>query len=355
MSEKKRIIHFDILRGLAISLMIMANCAGSTYTAVPPLFMRTIGSFAAPCFMILAGMMLALTTKPKPLRGLYVMLLAGVIDVVIWRNMPFMTFDVLYAIGAAIFITAYPARYFSIRTLWFGGILFFGMGQGLQWTLGYSFKLFEFTLNLPTPMPPLSEILTHVTHQFFIDGWFPLFPWLGFVWLGAALQRSLNAQTEGARSAFDNSLLMPRRWMMYATGAFILAAGYWSYTFVVPEPRMGYSELFYAPTAGFCFTAASVFGIVLFIIQTLTHWQPARFILAPLNSLGQRSLWIYVFHYTVIKFVITPYFSTADYPTFLFNALMLWGCCVLLARALIAYTYFNTKKKAAALALHQSI
>ncbi|NOT85758.1 MAG: DUF1624 domain-containing protein [Methylococcaceae bacterium] len=346
MKTQNRIVHYDILRGIAISLMVMANSVASVYTATPPLFMRLMGSFAAPSFMILAGMMLAMTKTPKPLRGLHVIAMGCLIDVALWRIVPFITFDVLYMIGTAIVITAYPARVLSATTLWLSGLFIFLAGQGLQLTLGYQHEIFEIFIPPRAPLAPISDVVPRVLHQFFIDGWFPLFPWLGFVWTGAALQRSIQAHAKATTSSVNNISPLPINWLLYSILSLILASACWAFNFVTPEPRMGYSELFYAPTVGFCFTALSVFCVMLFGLQIITRWQAARFILAPFNSLGQRSLWIYVFHMIAIEYILLPYFVTPDLTTFLFSALMLWGCCVLLARLLIAYTLFNQKKTA---------
>ena len=167
--QKNRITHYDILRGIAISLMVMANSAASIYTHIPPLFMRLMGSFAAPCFMLLAGMVLALSEKHQPVRGLYILAFGCLVDVGIWHIMPFMTFDVLYTIGVAIIITAYPARFFSIKTLLMIGILFILTGQGLRWMLDYHHDVLEIALPLQNPLPPIIPLLSGILHQLFIS------------------------------------------------------------------------------------------------------------------------------------------------------------------------------------------
>jgi uncharacterized membrane protein len=343
--EKNRIAHYDILRGLAISLMLMANSAASVYTATPPLLMRLMGSFAAPSFMILVGMMLALSKKPQPMRGLYIIATGCLLDVAVWRIVPFMTFDVLYTIGMAIVITAYPARFFSERALWFTGCVFILSGEGLQLTLGYQHDILDIPLPLPAPLPPIPFILSRVLHQLLITGWFPLFPWLGFIWLGAALQRSLQRYTEHNKLAYDNGIMIPRRWLLYSVLLLIVSAAYWASGFVAPEPRQGYSELFYPADAGFCFTATSTYCVILFIFQSIIRWQPILFILMPLRWLGQRSLWIYILHLLIIRYLLLPYFVTADLHKFLYTSFILWLFCVLTARLLLAYPFVEQEKR----------
>ena len=332
--EKSRVAHYDILRGIAISLMLMANSAAYVYTATPPLVMRLIGSFAAPSFMMLAGMMLALAKKPKPIRGLHIIAVGCLVDMAVWQIVPLVTFDVLYTIGVAIAITAYPARLFSIRTLWLSGGLFILAGQGLQWLFGYKPEVLEIALPPQDALPPINNILSRIAHQLFVDGWFPLFPWLGFVWLGAALQRSVQAHV------FNNLLLIPG----IATVSLAISSVYWSLNFVAPEPRMGYTELFYPPNVGFCFTYASAFCVILFLCQLIVRWQPVRFVLVPLTWMGQCSLSIYVLHLVAIQYLLSRYFVTSELDRFLYTTLIFWVFFSVYSRILLAYPFIRPKK-----------
>ncbi len=58
-----RDVSIDITRGLAIFMMIMANALPYLLTTPVPFPVRLYGSFAAPIFVTLAGMMVALTKK----------------------------------------------------------------------------------------------------------------------------------------------------------------------------------------------------------------------------------------------------------------------------------------------------
>ena len=108
MQETNRIVQYDILRGIAISLMLMANSAASILTVTPPFLLRLVGSFAAPLFMVLVGMMLVITKKPKPSRGLIIVGIGCLVDLAVWQVLPFIGFDVLYTIGISICLLAYP-------------------------------------------------------------------------------------------------------------------------------------------------------------------------------------------------------------------------------------------------------
>lgn len=335
LSEKGRIAQYDILRGLAISLMLMANSAAYLYIGTPPLVMRLVGSFAAPSFMMLAGMMLALAKKPKLDKGFLIIATGCLIDIFVWQIVPFVTFDVLYTIGSAILITAYPARLFPIRVLWLLGVLFILAGQWLQCTFGYNHEILEIALPPQNPLPPITNILSRILRQLFIDGWFPLFPWLGFVWLGAALQRSL----QNTELSHGNIFLIP----CISILSLVVSSAYWSLNFVVPEPRMDYTELFYPPDVGFCFTYISAFCVTLFFFQIIVRWQTALFFFAPLRWMGQRSLWIYILHLVAIQCLLSQHFETSQLNNFLYTVFMLWGFFAIIARILPAYPFVSKK------------
>ncbi|WP_394754471.1 heparan-alpha-glucosaminide N-acetyltransferase domain-containing protein [Crenothrix sp.] len=333
--EKGRIEQYDILRGIAISFMLMANSAASLYIGTPPLPMRLLGSFAAPSFMILAGIMLAIAKKPKLRKGFLLIATGCLIDIFVWQIVPFVTFDVLYTLGAAILITAYPARLFPIRVLWLLGVVFILVGQWLQGAFGYNPEILEIALPPQNPFPPIKSILSRILRQLFIDGWFPLPPWLGFVWLGAALQRSL----QNTVLSHGNSFLM----LCISIILFVVSSAYWSLNFVVPEPRVGYTELFYPPDVGFCFTSISAFCIALFLFQSIVRWQPALFILAPLKWMGQCSLWIYILHLVAIRSLLSLHFETPELNSFLFIVFMLWVFFAITARILSAYPFVSKR------------
>jgi uncharacterized membrane protein len=345
--HQNRIILYDILRGIAISLMLMANSAASILIADTPhpFLMRLAGSFAAPAFMLLAGMMLALAKNPRPSRGLFIIAMGALIDLAVWQSLPFLTFDVLYTIGISIILTAYPARYFSITSLALAGFALLFCGQILQSMGYYHFNPFWVGLAFDKPLPPFHEILPHIPHQLFIDGWFPLFPWLGFVWLGAALQRTLQTiapdaqpvESEGFSSCVGFS--MPWKWGGCSMLLFLVSSSYWALTFKLPPMRDGYSELFYPPDLGYCLTALSVFCVTLFLLQFLVRYPGIRFCFSPLVWMGRRSLWVYVFHILLIRYWLSRDFVTSHLTEFLWVFLMLWGSSALSARYFPIYRY----------------
>jgi uncharacterized membrane protein len=99
----------DILRGLAIFTMVAANMAGPVLVEPHPFLFRFYGSFAAPLFILISGMMVALTTQTKGhdlkyflVRGMLIIAVGAFIDMLIWKIYPFTTVDVLYLIGISL-------------------------------------------------------------------------------------------------------------------------------------------------------------------------------------------------------------------------------------------------------------
>src|SRR3954467_8108237 len=106
---QKRDNTIDILRGMAIFAMIAANMAAHNLAEPHPFIFRLYGSFAAPTFILLAGMMVSYTAILKKhyfkyylIRGLGILLVASLIDYFLWDTIPFSTFDVLYIIGLSL-------------------------------------------------------------------------------------------------------------------------------------------------------------------------------------------------------------------------------------------------------------
>src|SRR5262249_20525833 len=105
----------DALRGAAIVSMFAANLAGPCLQQPHPLWLRVYGSFAAPTFVFLAGMMTSLTARPAPLPRLLppsalLMLLAVGVDLLWWGIVPFEAFDVVCLLGLALPIAGLCVR-----------------------------------------------------------------------------------------------------------------------------------------------------------------------------------------------------------------------------------------------------
>lgn len=298
-----RDIPVDILRGLAITIMIGANIIPFLLAPPVPFWVRMIASIAAPLFIFLSGMMVALSCHTKyrtfsyfAIKGILIICIASAIDLIAWGYLPFTGMDVLYLIGFSL-----PIVYLVLslpsegRLAVFLGI--FIASPVLRELLGYT----ALPLQIPVSslltgavgLPSVADVLS----QWLISGWFPVFPWLAIALLGAeagAFRWHRRTITSFARRDFAS----------LAGGALLLGFVFW---YMMPVPtliRSGYVELFYPPEPEFLFFMVSAI-FCLFIIADLLPGEN-RF-LDPIRAMGECSLAMYIIHITLIAVIIAPW------------------------------------------------
>jgi uncharacterized membrane protein len=316
-----RDLTIDVLRGLAILTMVAANLAASALEGPHPLWFRLYGSFAAPLFVLLSGMMVASTARRKgytvrhyAARGAIVIAIAALLEVVIWKFYPFMSVDVLYLIGVAMPLVCLALR-LSSPARWTIVAVIFLLTPVLQQLLGYA----EYPTEVPLSGDPRDAIdATSVFNHWLLDGWFPLFPWLGFALLGAQL-----AELRVRQSVFSSGWLRSAR----AAGLAISVGGvliWWLFPGDLLT-RAGYSELFYPPTPGFIITAC---GLAIVLMATIDR-NPGLAVYRPLQLLGESALLMYLLHIVLIKYVVAPEWEDESWEIFfILYAVMLFGLLV---------------------------
>lgn len=319
----KRDTTIDTIRGFAIFIMIGANMIPELLKGAPPFPFRIYGSFAAPIFIFLSGMMVSFTiTKGKHSliyfckRSFNILIVGALIDVLITGIYPFITFDVLYLIGAAMPLT-FLFKKLKISFQYMIIISIFAVTPLLQNIIGYSKIPVEIPILITGKIAliPLSTIL----RQWIIDGWFPLFPWLGFAFLG-----SIAADIRLKYKSFSNNKTLFIIFTALLTGEIIwIRNPGWMFI------RNGYSELFYPPTLGFILTSI---GIILFLFYIIDI-KNDLLIYKSFSTLGRWSIQIYVIHLIIISLlgkVIVPqslgiflliYIGITILIIFLFNAM----------------------------------
>jgi uncharacterized membrane protein len=295
-----RVVWVDFLRGIAIMLMIPANL--SPYYAEPhAMWYRFISSLAAPMFICLsAGMVLLGSEKHRfayyLTRGGAVILIGVFLDTLLWRLLPFASVDVLYLIGLSIPLI-YLARRQKIGVfIALSGILMLG-GPLLQTFVGYNAKVLEIKFS-GVYLPEVSRIIA----SWFVDGYFPLFPWLGYAFMGAALFKSI---FQGENKSHTLRLLIVGL-ILLGTGSFLLFV----HTSIIPNltnggilvSREGYSEIFYPPTYGFLlFSNGAVFiQVALFMRMRQSFW------IGIPTFFGTHSMFIYISHQVVGEYGLKP-------------------------------------------------
>ena len=294
----------DVLRGLAITIMVGANLIPCLLALPAPFWLRFVSSLAAPLFIVTSGMMVALSRTGRgrkfgyiALRGGIVILAAALLDLLVFRYIPFIDMDVLYLIGLSL-----PLAYLYLglpeRKRWIilaailllTPILWAGFGYN---TTGIVPTFSFFSPAVPgIPVPGAADIVKSL----FVDGWFPIFPWVALSFFGA----------EAGMYRWDKGKVRTFRFRhegLFAAGLLIGGGILW---FLFPGAqalRHGYIELFYPPAIGLLLFSA---GFFLMILTVLDHLPASSTLLDPLRATGECSLAIYLVHYIIIQNVIAP-------------------------------------------------
>lgn len=308
--SSSRLSSVDALRGVAIVSMFAANLAGPCLAAPHPLWLRIFGSFAAPAFIFLAGMMTTLG-KAAPLgrllqRSALLLILAVIIDVVCWGIDPFQTFDVLYLLCLALPLAGQCARLpRGVHALVALAVL--SSTPWLRDRLGYGPMLPD---HLAYPWP--------AWRRFLVDGWFPIFPWLGLALAGSLA---------GRLDLFRGRL---RSWLaLLGAGCVALGGAGWLLEPPQLATRSGYSELFYPATPQYLAIALGAVLLALAGFEALAR----RYTLRWLALLGRSSLLLYVAHVALVALVLDELFPARSLPTFLGLYAAMTGALWLLAWA----------------------
>jgi len=244
-------------------------------------------------------------------RGIAIICIAACIDMLCWGAVPFVTYDVLYVIGLSLPIGKLFSdlnKYTQILIL----IALFSVAPVLQHVFGY----------IESPVEPALKEFSEkgyagaiVWKQFIVDGWFPIFPWLGVSLLGTFIGRIRCAlPIEKANALFGFS------------GMILMIIGIVSWVIVNPKlmEREGYSELFYPPTLMYF---ATFLGGILLLLAVLYNIRGNK-LLWFLTVFGKSSLLMYILHTTFNSYVFNVFFGTYTFPEFaglvMLHLLVLW-------------------------------
>lgn len=301
----------DIVRGMAVFTMVAANLAAAVLVKPHPFWFRFYGSFAAPIFVVLSGMMTARNARTKGrgfgyffVRGLMLLATAGILDCAVWNVWPFMGMDVLCLLGVAMPI-AYLAAKLPRSTRWLLMFGIFAVAPTLRRLLGYAD--YPTTITLAGDWHVVPNNPTGVIAHWIADGWFPLFPWLGLSIFGVQLAELRPRDEAGLR-----------RWNREAIAAgvayLIVGVGLW---ILFPSPmhvRGEYSEVFYPATDPYLVTAM---GAILLLLLGIVPFLPERLLSPVFGVLGESALALYVLHFILIRFPAEALFEDEPFVGFL--------------------------------------
>jgi uncharacterized membrane protein len=327
-----RDIPVDVLRGLAIAIMVGANLVPFLLLPPAPSWLRFVSSLAAPLFIFLSGMMVALSCRMKHhtfsyflVRGGFVILVAALLDLVVGGVVPFIDMDVLYLIGISLPL-AYLFLSLSLRARAGVVLIILAATPLLQAWAGY------IPLPLAIPLTVLQgggmfPAVPAIAGQWFIDGWFPLFPWLAISLLGA--------QAGSFRWQQGGIIPFARRDIAALAGTtLVLGAVLWS---LFPGPmltRFGFIEVFYPPALAFILLVTGIIFCLFVLADCLPLGMP---VFDPLRALGECSLAIYILHTIVIDVLIAPLGVQISLDRFFCGYLIFIGAMIFVAYAIRQY------------------
>ena len=280
----------DILRGVAVIIMIFANTTQYFIDLSNQNFVRFIFSLTAPVFLVITGYVTEIllnsithSKKKITLRIFQILFFAIIIDLVFWKAMPFVTFDILYLIAASqLFLILINKRHqFAVVLIVLIGTLV------MHAAFEYRFDIPDLTLDNLNQKDIVRSI--QPLKRFLFDGWFPIFPWLGFVFLGA-IGRQYYAAIETKKNYF------------LLTGLFLLIIMILVNRNIQFLQRDFYLEIWYPATGVILLIPLATFLIIAGLIsRTIIS---SNIFINFIIILGRNSLFVYVFNALLIALVL---------------------------------------------------
>ena len=304
--KQERNIWIDFIRSIAIIIMIIANSAAVIGNKEYSYFFRIICSLAAPLFVLLSGISFSVSSKypstsdTKTKSAFYLLITASCIDLFIWQIPPFNTFDVLYIIAFGIFLNIFLKHKTLLYVLSF--IVFsIGIAVYLQVVLPYRFHMQEISLNNILQVNKSDYIISSIRNMF-VDGWFPIFPWICLPLIGTLIVKYQHFFQSYKLYTYVFSLIT----------FFVSIYGLSTSSTIVPL-RNGYVELFYP--ASFLIFMLVCSGALLFFTSTFSY-KISNPLISFFSMIGKYSLFIYILHIAIIHFVLDVYFNSLDASSF---------------------------------------
>ena len=344
MITKQRDTSIDIIRGIAIFIMLGANVVGYVASCeLHPLWFDVFSSFAAPIFVLLSGYMVAINSSKKHdslsyylIRGGMLVLTAALVDVLIWNLLPFSTFDVLYVIGLGMPIVYLLEK----KSLWVK-TGFIAVVLAVTVFLRYKWEYMEFPMEIEflSGNADYSDFtLFNVIKALLYDGWFPLFPWIAVPVLGSIFAHL----RKKAENNFANFKVIIMGILLTIAGFVWLYFGYTGeHAFDALVKRDPYGELFYPTTIPFFIGA---FGVALLVFAIVDKTRNAV-VWKPLTIFGQTSLFNYILHSAIVAYVVIPVFNFEEEGLYSLNMGWLVYGLLLIISFLLSWSVVAMKKK----------
>lgn len=305
----KRDETIDIVRGLAVCVMLAANMAPS-FARQTPYLLRVIFSSAAPIFVTFAGAMITRSVITNNMhgiiyflqRGMFFLFCGALLDITA-NAIPFITVDVLSFIGVSMPVLYLIAHCRTRVIIMMTGAIFI-LTFVFQQVMGYSPQIIYAHIGENVFVSPV-EIMKH----WMVDGWFPLFPWLGYGACGVLLARLRWQSAAGFKTFNRKAVLLP------AISLFIAGLAMMS---MFPGPqniRSGYQEIFYPNRPGFLTWSLSLIFCLVGLVDATRSFKMWKLF----RPLGEAPFFVYIGHLLMIGVVIEDYFPSMDACTYFMN------------------------------------
>ena len=320
----------DLVRGLAIIAMVVGHLVVALRD-IPysrPLFVA--GGMAPVLFVFLSGYLVEFLHHRKNygfgyffIRGIFLLLVGAAVDVFIWRIIPFYTMDILYFIGISLPILYLLNRQNTYRLVLLAGAIVVAT-PFMQYIMGYA----PYPTELYLDGSPTIEAPYHyaIWKHYLVDGWFPLFPWLGVSLAGMLFYRW---RTQG-----DSHGIF--RWGIVLTGVGLFL---WWPVWPGLDIRLQYGGIFMPPEPGYLIASL---GLTLLLFWVLDAWS-RKDTLRVVSAIGRSSLFFYVMHLVLIKYFI-PALGVVQSPLFLLKSFVLIGGILGISGWLIHYLKTRTSR-----------
>lgn len=300
----QRIHSIDLCRGIAVLVMLAANAWPELYPSdETPILLRGIFSSAAPIFIFLSGVSIRIvmesgkTSRQVWKRSVQIIAIGVMIDLFVWQIHPFANFDVLYLIGISSILIWYFGQLPSGLIKWAVALTFLFIH--LAFISHYRFEMEDFPIN----EFPDAYSFPGTLKRLILDGWFPLFPWVGVSFLGYLTYEQRSKLVGASRQLL----------ILGICGVLVFSLQSLLESIVQPA-RDGYVELFYPVKIWFYFLLLGIFMIIVWSYsKEIESFRLVRLI-------GSFSLPIYVFHTIYINYLLTP--LSDKFPSFSWSFLL---------------------------------
>jgi uncharacterized membrane protein len=303
-----RDVTLDILRGFAILVMIPGNMAAYVLAEPYPVWWRiyaVFGSFVPALFILLAGMMVVYTTRHRSYqlshflyRAFFLVVAGAILDILIWQTWPFLSIEVLYLIGLSLPI-CHDFQKLSTHWRWLTVATIFLLTPVLQHFMGYTPSPLQLSIfQSPQQLNPLT-----IAQHWLIDGWFPIFPWLGFALLGVNLGclRLNHPNYNKAHATAIGFILL------------VIGSVIWWQSNTPSYIRNGFTELIYPPSLGYIITNLGMIALYFVVVDSHLNWRGFN----PLRIFGHSALLVYLLHFFCISYLIAPQWQNESTEVFL--------------------------------------